>query len=293
MHPSNEEIAEQLEHIARLLDLQKDANPFRIQAYRQAASELRNMDRRITSLLEEEGREALEEIPNIGASLAGVITEIAHKGESSLLQRLQGEVAPSKVFATLPGIGEELAQRIASHLDVTTLEELEQAAHDGRLAQVPGFGEERVHSVQVSLAGLLSPAAQRRTRRAQDGDPDSSDSGPPVSLLLQIDAEYRKGAAEGKLRRIAPKRFNPNNEAWLPILEVDRQGWHFTVLYSNTKRAHDLNKTDDWVVIYYRQSGEEGQVTVVTATQGRLEGKRVVRGREGACRRYYEGRNEL
>ena len=290
MHPSNEQIAEQLEQIARLLELQEEANPFRIQAYRRAAGEVRETDQSIPDLLEEEGSEGLESLPNIGSSLAGVITEIAHKGHSSLLQRLQGAVTPAKVFETVPGIGEELTQRIISHLDVSTLEELEEAAHDGRLAKVPGFGEERVRSVQVSLAGLLSPAAQRRSRQAVTDDPEPGEAEPPVELLLEIDEEYRQGAAEDRLRRIAPKRFNPKNEAWLPILEVDRQDWHFTALFSNTKRAHDLGKTHDWVVIYYKQNGDEGQVTVVTGTQGYLEGKRVVRGREGACRRFYQRR---
>jgi DNA polymerase (family X) len=292
MHPTNEQIAEQLDHIARLLELQQEANPFRIQAYHRAAEEVREMNASVIDLVEEKGSEALQQIPNIGSSLAGVITEIAHTGHSSLLQRLQGEVTPVKMLETVPGIGEELAQRILGHLDITSLEGLEQAAHDGRLAEVPGFGEERVRSVQVSLAGLLSPAAQRRSRRAAPDSSETDQAEPPVELLLQVDEDYRQGAADSSLTKIAPKRFNPDNEAWLPILEVDRQGWHLTALFSNTKRAHDLGKTHDWVVIYYKQNGEEGQVTVVTGTQGELEGKRVVRGKEGACRRFYERRDE-
>ncbi len=293
MHPANENIVEQLDQIAQLFELQEQANPFRVQAYRRAAGEVQDMNQSVLDVLEKEGSEGLEKIPNIGSSLAGVIVEIAHTGKSSLLQRLQAEVRPAEVFETVPGIGEELAQRIVSHLDITTLEELEQAAHDGRLARVPGFGEQRVRSVQVGLAGLLSPAAQRRAHRAQQDETGAAVSEPPIGLLLEIDSKYRKGADEGKLRKIAPKRFNPDNEAWLPILTTDREDWHFTALYSNTKRAHDLDKTDDWVVIYYKENGEEGQVTVVTATQGELEGKRVIRGREGECRRYYQRRNEL
>lgn len=71
-------------------------------------------------------------------------------------------------------------------------------------------------------------------------------------------------------------------------MHVERDGWSFTALYSNTARAHDLGKTHDWVVLYYDQDGEEGQATVVTETHGPLGGKRVVRGREAECRRYYE-----
>ena len=61
-------------------------------------------------------------------------------------------------------IGEELAERIVKVLDVRTLEELEQAAHDGRLAQIEGFGKKRIEGVQISLAGMLSGYAQRRMK---------------------------------------------------------------------------------------------------------------------------------
>jgi putative hydrolase len=66
-------------------------------------------------------------------------------------------------------------------------------------------------------------------------------------------------------------------------------GWHFTALFSNTARAHELKRTRDWVVIYfYNDHHEEGQHTVVTETSGPLAGKRVVRGRETECRAYYQ-----
>jgi putative hydrolase len=87
---------------------------------------------------------------------------------------------------------------------------------------------------------------------------------------------------------IAPRRFNPSNEAWLPILHTERDGWHFTALFSNTGRAHDLGRTRDWVVIYfYNDQHEEGQHTVVTETRGSLIGMRVVRGREAECRKFH------
>ncbi len=54
-----------------------------------------------------------------------------------------------------------------------------------------------------------------------------------------------------------------------------------TLLFSNTARAHELGKTDDWVVVYYYDGDHnEGQCTVVTETAGARKGSRVVRGRE-------------
>jgi hypothetical protein len=111
-----------------------------------------------------------------------------------------------------------------------------------------------------------------------------------VSLLLDVDEAYRRAADMDALPRIAPRRFNPGGEKWLPIYEVQRDGWDLTALFSNTRRAHDLGRTRDWVVIYYNRDGDHGQATVVTSRTRGLEGQRVVRGREPECRRYYTKR---
>ena len=75
----------------------------------------------------------------------------------------------------------------------------------------------------------------------------------------------------------------------MPILNTRRNGWSFTVLFSNTARAHELGTTHDWVVIYFERDGRaEDQCTVVTEHQGPLAGRRVIRGREAECRDYYE-----
>ena len=111
---------------------------------------------------------------------------------------------------------------------------------------------------------------------------------PTIEILLDVDREYRKKAAANALRLIAPKRFNPTNKAWLPVLHTERGPWQFTVLFSNTALAHSLGRTRDWVVIYFQSdSYAEGQRTVVTETHGASKGKRVVRGREGECEGYY------
>ena len=78
-------------------------------------------------------------------------------------------------------------------------------------------------------------------------------------------------------------------KAWLPILHVVRGGWHFTAMYSNTAQAHRLQRTRDWVVVYfYDDNHVEGQHTIVTQTRGPLAGRRV-RGREAECRMHYSG----
>jgi putative hydrolase len=117
---------------------------------------------------------------------------------------------------------------------------------------------------------------------------------PSVMTLLDVDREYRQQAEQGALPVIAPKRFNPEGRAWLPILHTHRDEWHFTLLYSNTALAHELKRTRDWVIVYfYDDHHQEGQCTVVTETRGPLTGQRVVRGRELECRDYYTAQERI
>lgn len=268
----NLDVAERFREAAGLLESQ-DASPFRVRAYRQGASTLTQLDQSVEALYEEKGREGLEALPTIGASLTNAIVEMLETGRWRYLERLQGTVTPESVLRQVAGIGSELAERIHDQLGIETLEALEQAAHDGRLAEIEGMGERRLQAVRESVESKL------RQRRESGSDV-------PVSELLDVDREYLRKAERDELRRIAPRRFNPEGDAWLPILHTERNGHPYTALYSNTARAHDLDKTDDWVVIYL-EDDRQAQWTVVTESSGPLEGKRVVRGREAECRRYY------
>jgi hypothetical protein len=291
--PSNAEIADALDRIGDLLEAQ-DANPFRVRAYRRGAATLRASPERVAERVARGGRAALEDLPGIGKTLASQIEELVHTGRLAFLERLEGQVSPEDLFTTLAGIGEELAARIHRELGVETLEELELAAHDGRLAALPGFGSRRVRAVRDALATILGRSTRRRARerrlrerpgaRAGPG-PASAPERPAVATILAVDEAYRRRSAAGELRTLAPRRFNPEGRAWLPVLHVEKDGWHFTALFSNTARAHELGKTRDWVVIYYERDGDEDQCTVVTERSGALRGRRVVRGREDECAR--------
>ncbi len=275
----NSHIADILDQIAALLAGQ-GANPFRQNAYRRAAKTVVELDDDVGELVQRAGHEGLVALPGIGPSIANTIEEILRTGRSSLLERLRGESRPERLFQTVPGIGPKFAERIHDTLHIDTLEALEIAAHDGRLDAVPGVGSRRAAMVRASLAEML--------KRARPRPRPATATEPPIDALLDVDREYREKAAAGQLRTIAPRRFNPSAEAWLPILHTNRGRWHFTVLFSNTARAHDLGRTHDWVVVYFHSDDHaEGQRTIVTETRGVLVGERVVRGREGECRRYY------
>lgn len=249
-----------------------------MRAYRRGAERVRVTPEPVAELHARGGVAALDALPEIGRSLAGVVAELVRTGRSSLLERLEGQVSPEDRFTTVAGVGEELAKRVHAQLGIESLEELELAAHDGRLAQVAGFGPRRVRAVQQSLAGILGRETARRGKgRMPQGEPADQ---PEVAALLDVDREYRRKAEAGELRTITPRRFNPGKKAWLPVLHTQRGPWTFTALFSNTARAHELGTTGDWVVIYFERDGREGQCTVVTERTGPRAGTRVVRGRE-------------
>ena len=279
----NEEVADILDEVGDILEFQGD-NPFRVMSYRRAASRIRGFKAPIYELYRRRGINGLRDIEGIGTRLSATIAEILDTGQLAMLSRLRTELSPADVFVRLPGVGPKLAERIVEHLRIESLEELERAVHDGRLEEVPGIGPHKADGIGQALAGMLNRGARRRAQRRVQPSRNTPEP-PPVALLLELDARYRQQARAGSLARIAPHRFNPDNERWLPIMETERAGRQFTVLFSNTRRAHELGRTHDWVVIYV----DDGpQYTVVTATSGSLRDKRVVRGRERECHAYYE-----
>ena len=275
----NEDIAGRLDEVARIL-AEQDANRFRVQTYQRAATALRELERPVSEIFAAEGLDGLERIPGVGESIAHAIRDILRHGKLAMLDRLRGEHDPLALLTSVPGIGKALAWKLHDDLGIETLEKLEVAAHDGRLETLAGVGAKRLAGIRDSLAHRLG-----RVRKPVSPGPESEE--PPVAELLEVDREYRREAAADALKKIAPRRFNPTGEAWLPVLHTARGKRHYTALFSNTARAHDLNKTRDWVVLYYDGHDGERQCTVITSEFGRLKGFRIVRGREDECEAHY------
>jgi len=289
----NAVFAEMLREMAALLEAQGD-NAFRVAAYRNAADTVARMPRSVRQVWQREGLAGLDALPTIGPGIAAAIAEIAQTGRWGRLDRLRGSAGIEAVFHTIPGVGMALAHRLHDELEVDSLEALEVAASDGRLERLPQIGPRRAAAIRASLTQMLDRArALRRTRppAAPGGPPltfGAADEAPPIESLLEVDRAYRAGAEAGSLPMIAPRRFNPEAKAWLPVLHTKHGDWHFTALYSNTARAHELGRVHDWVVIYAEDHDHhERQYTVVTPPGGPLAGRRVVRGREAECRAWY------
>src|SRR5258708_37686056 len=127
-----------LESISRLLEL-KGENPFKIRAYTNAARALEPFSGNLRSLVEEK---RLEELEGIGSAIAKKIEEFATTGALGYYQELRSSFPDtlSELFE-LQGLGAKKIKVLWETLKVKSIADLEAACRDGRVAELPGFGE--------------------------------------------------------------------------------------------------------------------------------------------------------
>lgn len=138
-----------LNQIGALLEL-TGAPRFNSRAYQKAGRAILALGADDLAPLLRSGR--LKQTPNVGPATIAVIQDLVENGESSLLARLSGETPRGLVqMARVPGLGIAKVRLIHSELGVETLDQLEEAARDGRLAKIRGFGPKTAERV---LAGI-------------------------------------------------------------------------------------------------------------------------------------------
>jgi DNA polymerase (family X) len=153
----NQDIADIFNRYADLLEID-GANPFRVRAYRNAARVVTGLSQSLADLLAR--GEELTELPGIGRDLAGKIGEIVRTATLTKLNELEARVPP--VLAELTRIGGLGPKRVAilhQKLGVNSVADLEQAAKQGRIKELKGFGEK---IEQAILAGVGHLAAEKR-----------------------------------------------------------------------------------------------------------------------------------
>lgn len=150
----NADIAAIFNEIADLLEIE-GANPFRIRAYRNAALTVGSLPREAGEMVEQ--GEDLKRLPGIGEDLSAKICEIVTTGRCTQLERLHKEL-PAAVTELLhiPGIGPKRVKTLYHDLDVQTVEQLYRAAHDGRIRELPGFGEKTEQNILQAVEAHVS-----------------------------------------------------------------------------------------------------------------------------------------
>jgi DNA polymerase (family 10) len=145
----NPEIARVLEEVADILEIQNE-NPFRIRAYRNATRTVEGLTTPLRKWVEE-GRN-LTDLPGIGKEMANHIREMVETGTLGFRDELLAEVPRSLIeLMRLPALGPKKAKKIHDELKVGSIDELEAAAREGRIAAIPGFGAK---SQEKILAGI-------------------------------------------------------------------------------------------------------------------------------------------
>lgn len=158
----NADIAAMFDEMAELLEL-KEENPFRIRAYRTAARTLREHGQEMADLV---ARGAdLTEIQGIGKTLAEKIQEIITTGRLKALESLRAEFPRGLVdLLRIPGLGPKKVAALHRELGIAGRDQLEQAAREGRVAALKGFGEKT--QAQILKALRAQAAEGKRFRRA-------------------------------------------------------------------------------------------------------------------------------
>lgn len=181
---TNKEIARPLKETAALVEL-TGGNPFRARAFANAARTIERMEEPL------DGLDDLTGIQGIGAGLAGQIGEILERGSFDVRDDLLGSIPPGLMdILAVKGLGAKKARALWQQLGVQTLEDLEDAAATGRIAELEGFGAKSQQSIVDNVALLRSYQGRRRL----------SDASALVARVASLLAD-RRVQATGELRR--------------------------------------------------------------------------------------------
>jgi DNA polymerase (family 10) len=144
-------IAAILDEIGTFLEL-KGENPFRCQAYHNAARAIAQLEGDLGEWIEQK---RLTEIPGIGKDLAQKIETLYKTGRLEQYEELRREI-PAGLLELLrvPGLGPKKAKALYDNLGIDSLSKLRQACQEGRVAKLRGFGEKTQQKILEGLAFL-------------------------------------------------------------------------------------------------------------------------------------------
>ena len=153
---SNSEVARILREIRTLMEFAGEEY-FRFMAYERAADAVHNA----APLADLIAAGELTSLPGVGKTIGGRIEEIVASGTCGYLEELRGRYPPRLIdVLTVPGVGIKTARMLYEQYGIGSLEELERALDDGRLASAPRFGKKSLENLRRGL--LASKGRQRR-----------------------------------------------------------------------------------------------------------------------------------
>ena len=191
MQPTNDEIAQLFQNLGALLEMKGDS-AFKIRAYRRAADTIHQLTVPLAQAVQD--GQKLTGIPGIGKAISDKIHEMVTTGKVQTYERAKSEVPEGALdLLAIPGIGPKTAMLIGTELGISTVEGVEQAAADGRLATLPRMGKRAADSILRHIQATRSmggrtpigealPAAESVMAALRDSDPDIALLTPAGSL---------------------------------------------------------------------------------------------------------------
>ena len=160
---NNRQLADTFTLIANLCEIKGEVI-YVILAYRKAAEKLMSLSREAGEYWKE-GK--LREIPGVGKAIAEKIDELLRTGELGFLERLKDEVPESLAgWLQVPGLGPKKIALIWKTLNITALSELETAAKNGQLRDLPGMGAKSESTILEGIASLARRSGRLPLGRA-------------------------------------------------------------------------------------------------------------------------------
>lgn len=162
-HLTNKDVSRLLKETASLIEL-TGGNEFRARSFSSAARTIERLDEPISTLIDSG---TLQDVRGIGAGLAAQIREIVQRGTFDVYDDLLSAIPPGLTdILRVKGLGAKKVRRIWQTLGITTLQELEEAAMIGRLADLDGFGKKTQENVLANLKLLKQYGSKRHYARA-------------------------------------------------------------------------------------------------------------------------------
>ena len=163
---TNGEIAERFGTIVSLLQM-KDEKSFTVRAYQRAERTIDRFPRDMDAMVAE--GEDLTKIPGVGKAISDKITELVTTGKMSYLERLEAEFPDGVLdLIDIPGLGPKTVVRLWKELDVTSVEALEAAVEDGRVASLPRMGKKSAENIGRAIQFAKSRSDRFPIARAMD-----------------------------------------------------------------------------------------------------------------------------
>jgi DNA polymerase (family 10) len=148
----NSEVAKVFQDIADLLEL-KGENVFKIRAYQKAARAIEHYPKELKVMIEE--GEDLESIPGVGEAIAKKTTELITTGKLGYYENLKAEFPQGITnLLAIPGIGPKTANKLSSELGISSVDELERAINEGRVAKLFRLGEKTADNILHQIQAL-------------------------------------------------------------------------------------------------------------------------------------------